>query len=272
MGRQTHDENDEIADLERMARQGPAGGGGGDLNSPLYVDGSEGMVFGPDFPPGIYALEVTDIELKQSKGGFDEKTGKTKESIPYLLFTFTCLAGEDPNMVGATIEDRLMAKGKGVTRFKIFAKAVGMWNDEADRFEGRPSDFMGARVWAKIKTEKSVYNGNDRERSVIDFAGYEPIDKYPLPDDGLYEDEDEGVEHEAPAPAPAPVAAAPRVRAAAPVAAPVIEDDVDDLEAGEAEEMDDLGEIEAEPEVQQPVARPRARAAGAAGTQPPWKQ
>jgi hypothetical protein len=47
---------------------------------------------------------------------------------------------------------------------------------------------------------------------------------------------------------------------------------VDDLEAGEAEEMDDLGEIEAEPEVQQPVARPRARAAGAAGTQPPWKQ
>jgi hypothetical protein len=245
MSRLTHDENDEIADLERMARQRPTGDSGGDLNSSLVVQGKEGASFGAAFQPGLYALEVTNLALKQSKG-IDAKTGLSKEVIPYLEITFTCITGVDPTMAGQTIEDRLMAKGKGVTRFKIFAKAVGLWDDEQDQFSGRPSDFMGVQVWANVVTENSVYKGIPRDRSIIEFAGYEPIDKYPLPDNDYFEDEDEVA-----TPAAAPVAAAP------------VEDD-DDLEPIEDEE-------EAEP-APQPAVRPRARAAGQPGEAPPWKQ
>jgi hypothetical protein len=246
MSRLTHDENDEIADLERMARQRPTGDSGGDLNSFMQVDGKEGAAFGPAFPVGLYALEVTDLALKQSKG-IDAKTGLSKEVIPYLEITFTCITGVDPTMAGQVIQDRLMAKGKGVTRFKIFAKAVGLWDDEQDQFSGRPSDFMGVQVWANVVTEKSVFKGIERERSIIDFAGYEPIDKYPLPDDDYFDD----------------AAGDPSGPSIGPATAAPVEDD-DDLETIEVEE-------EAEP-VPQPAARPRARAAGQPGDTPPWKQ
>jgi hypothetical protein len=245
MSRLTEVENDEIADLERMARQRPSGDSGGDLNSFLQVDGKEGAAFGPAFPAGLYALEVTDLALKQSKG-IDAKTGLSKEVIPYLEITFTCITGVDPTMAGQVIQDRLMAKGKGVTRFKIFAKAVGLWDDEQDQFSGRPSDFMGARVWGNVVTEKSVFKGIERERSIIDFAGYEPIDKYPLPDDDYFDDEEE---------TPAAVAA--------PVAAPVEDDD--DLETLEVDEEEPVQQAA-------PAPRPRARAAGQPGDTPPWKQ
>jgi hypothetical protein len=249
MSRLTEVENDEIADLERMARQRPTGDSGGDLNSFLQVDGKEGAAFGASFVPGKYALEVIDLALKMSKGGWDEKKQITKESIPYLEITFSCIAGEDPSMVGETIQDRLMAKGKGVTRFKIFAKAVDMWDDENDQFSGCPADFMGVKVWSTIKTEKTKdQNDNERERSIIDFAGYEPIDKYPLPDDDYFDDEDEVA-----TPAAAPVAAAP------------VEDD-DDLEPIEDEDEEEPVQAAA------PAPRPRARATGQPGDTPPWKQ
>lgn len=247
-------EMQEIEDLERMARRAPAGGDGAgmDLNGPLFVDGKEGVNVGVQFAPGKYALEVVNLELKMSKGGFDERTQTTKESIPYLELTFVCIAGEDPTMVGAEITDRLMAKGKGVTRFKIFAKAVGMWDDDSDQFNGRPIDFMGCQVWATIKDEKSVYQGQERIRSIVDFAGYEPIDKYPLPADdleGAFDDEDHAVASPA-------------------VAPPVEEEDDEDLSAGQVEEA-----AEPAPAPERPAAasRPRARAAGQAGGAPPWK-
>jgi hypothetical protein len=217
------------------------------------VDGKEGVQMGAFFPPGTYAFEILNVILKQSKGGLDERTGVDKPSIPYIEVALSCIAGEFPDMVGESITDRLMCKGKGVTRFKVFAKALGMWDDEGDRFAGRPLDFIGGRVWATVKTEKSKDKaGNERERSIIDFAGYMPIDKYPLPDDELYGD----------------VADEEEVAVAPAVAAPVVVDEDDDLEAGE---LEDDGQDEAE--VAPPAAaRPRARAAGAAGGQPPWKQ
>jgi hypothetical protein len=273
MSRLTDQDNDEIADLERMNRRSPSGDGGGDLNGPLYVDGSEGAPIGARFPVGEdgkarYAFIVSNLELKQSKGGFDEKTQRTKESIPYLELTLTCIGGEYPEMAGEIIQDRLMAKGKGVTRFKIFAKAVGMWDDDNDRFSGRPIDFMDAQVWGTVKIEKSTYQGQERERSIIDFAGYEPIDKYPLPDDGYFDP---------PTPEPAPAvkpAVKPAAAVVAPPAAPVAEAVEDEtLEAEEDDEgLEPLEEAEAAPEPARPAVRPRARAAGQPGAQPPWAE
>ena len=261
MARVTDNENDEIADLERMARRAPSGDSGGDLNSPMFVDGKEGVAVGAFFPPGKYALRVIDLLLKQSKGGFDEKTQMNKESIPYLELTFICLGGETPQMVGEQITDRLMCKGKGVTRFKVFAKAVGLWNDDTDTCSARPIDFLETEVWATIKTEKSTYNNQERERSIIDFAGFEPIDKYPLVDDGIFADEDEE-ETSTSVPATADDV-------------PAEDEDDEDMTAGIPEEPETEDEVEEEIEtVAAPVApptRPRARAAGQAGAQPPWK-
>jgi hypothetical protein len=251
--------DEEVAELERLQRRPPSGGGGGSaigLNDYFSVDGKEGVPAGVLFTPGKYALQVIDLNMKLSKGGIDDKTQQAKEQIPYLELTFKVIACDDPEFIDQTITDRLMAKGKGVTRFKVFAKAVGLWDDEKDQFTGRPLDFMEAFVWATVKTEKSNYKGNDQERSIIDFAGYEPISKYPLPDDSYF--------------------GAPDGEPDAPAA--VVEDDEpEDLETlpvdEETEGEDDLEPLDdPEPVAAKPAARPRAAAAaGQSGGKPPWK-
>jgi len=253
--------DDEVAELERLQRKSPSGNGGGSigLNDDFTVDGSEGGGGYVLFTPGKYALQVVDLIMKESKGGIDEKTQQAKAKIPYLELTFKVISCDDPQFIGETITDRLMAKGKGVTRFKVFAKAVGLWDDDKDQFSGKPIDFMEAFVWADVKTETSTYKNQERDRSIIDFAGYEPISKYPLPDDSYFGSVEDN--HET-------------------VAVPVVEteddDPEDDLEVNEEElpedELEPLDDPEPVEEVVAPRPRPRAAAAaGQAGGKAPWK-
>lgn len=218
----------DLEELNRATRRSRGGGDGyDDIDAPVSIDCTEAGRVGVLWPEGKHPFEVTKVERKQSKGGYDEKKGLMKDPTPYMEVELTCIGGD---MRGELLSDRLMLAGKGLTRFVIFADAFGLYDKEAKVFNGRLSDFLGQQVWAAVVTEKSEYQGRSRERSVVDFAGYEPINTYPvpgyeemesgevLPGQGALSaaDLEEEVEEEAvPEPVPAPRPAARRPAAAA---------------------------------------------------------
>lgn len=217
-------------------------GGGGNIDEVLDIDLSEAGQIGTIWPEGKYPFEIVKVERKQSQGGYDEQKQIIKESIPYAELTLNCIGGD---MIGEMLTDRLMLAGKGLSRFVIFTDALGMYDKEQKRFTGRLADFIGQRVWAAVVTEKQTYKGRPRERSIIDFAGYEPIHAYELPENcvlqlGEFDEEmsdetppdaetaepvEESLEPELahieppPSPAPPPAPARPAVRRATPAAA-----------------------------------------------------
>lgn len=229
----------DLEELERQTKPRGSGGGGGNIDEVITLDLSEAGQIGTVWPEGKHPFEIVAVEKKQSQPRFDERTQTMKEGgVPYVELTLSCIGGD---MIGEVLSDRLMLAGKGLTRFVIFTDALGMYDKENKQFTGRLADFIGQRVWAAVVTEKSEYKGRPRERSIIDFAGYEPITAYQLPDNcvlQLGEFDEEMFEENSPAtesvepieevletepeppsaPAPTPAPARSAVRRAAPAA------------------------------------------------------
>jgi hypothetical protein len=247
----------DIEELERESRRPRGGTGGGNVDEVLTLDLSEAGRIGVIWPEGKYPLEITSVEKKASQPRFDEKTQTMREGgVPYVELELTCIGGD---LLHEKLQDRLMLAGKGLSRFVVFADAIDMYNKDSKSFTGRLGDFLGQQVWAAVVTERTEFKGRPRERSIIDFAGYEPISAYPVPgaDDG---DEDDLEELEQ---AQESLTAA-RSQGTRPLRTIMAETEA------EEEELDET--LMAPPT---PVEPPRARrataaAAGSPGGQPPW--
>lgn len=244
----------DLEELERASRRSRSSENNG-LDEKVTIDCTDAAKIGVVWPEGKHPFEVTKVEKKQSQARFDEKRQEMKEGgTPYTELELTCIGGD---MRGETISDRLMLAGKGLSRFVIFADAIGMYNKENKSFTGRLSDFLGQQVWAAVVTEKSTYQGRDRERSIIDFAGYEPITAYPMPDAVPFEVDgnDSYVEEK-------------KNRSE------IEDDEVMEGEVMEGEVMEGEAEMElpvpSPPSHSHPTARRATAVAGSAGTKPPW--
>jgi len=238
----TEQDRRDLAELERASRSPRGSGGTGNLDEVMSLDLSEAGRIGVIWPEGKHPFEITGVEKKASQPRFNEKTQSMNEGgVPYAELQLTCIGGD---MRGEVLSDRLMLAGKGLSRFVIFADAIGMYDKENKSFTGKLADFIGQRVWGAVVTEKSTYQGRPRERSIIDFAGYEPITAYAMPDGEIFENDpgDDNYTEE-------------------------------ELEAAETEELQAVVEepvVQAPAPVARPVARRAVAAAGAPGNKPPW--
>ncbi len=231
----TDQDRRDLAELERASRRPRGSGDGGGLDEVLSLDLSAAGAVGVIWPEGKHPFEITGVEKKASQPRFNEKTQTMNEGgVPYAELQLTCIGGD---MKDETLSDRLMLAGKGLSRFVIFADAIGMYDKENKSFTGKLADFIGQRVWGAVVTEKSSYQGRARERSIIDFAGYEPITAYAMPDGEVFDEDLETL--------------------------PIPYQD-------EQEEMEPVEELPLEAPVGRPAARRAVAAAGAPGNKPPW--
>ncbi len=136
------------------------------------------------WPEGRHPFRVVTVEEAVGKPK-DDGFGGTKPGTPYILIGLECTEGP---CEGMGIEDRLMREGKGLSRLKMFIKAVGLLNEDTGTFTGCWADFLNKRVWATIETEENQYQGKTNQRSKVAFAGYEAAEAWGVPKEDEFDE------------------------------------------------------------------------------------
>ncbi len=184
------EELSDIEALERAANQRP--GSNPNLYENRRMDFSDVPDATADFPlfeEGRHPFKVIAVEEKIGKPKTDAM-GYEKAGTPYVEIQLECTDGPS---LGWKLFDRLMLEGKGISRLKMFVKAVGLL-DENGAFVGCWGDFLGKSVWGMVETERREYQGKATERSKIAFAGYEPIEAWGFPKEDEFDEEPPVVE------------------------------------------------------------------------------
>jgi len=137
-----------------------------DLDEAVTVDFT-GVTLDEVWVPGKYPCRCTKLSKKTSKKG-----------IPYWALEWMVLAG--PNKT-KFINDMCMMSGGGLKKTLCLYAALGLTiGNEVVTVTGR--DLFEKDVWLTIVNKPDQQN-QEKLRSQVDFEGYEPIEKYPLPAD-----------------------------------------------------------------------------------------
>lgn len=222
----------EMSDVDLLMKSAnKSASGGGDIytgwGSRNFSDVEEAQ--GWVWEKGWHPFVATGVEIKRSK----------EKQQEYLEVTAAAIGGPRK---GKELKIRLMLEGKGRPNFLAFMSAVDLWDRESRQPLGVPADIIDRHFWGDVTTEKREYQGEERERSVVKYAGYAHIDKYELPENADLVDNsdlDTFFEEETPAEEPVPEPEA---------------------------------ETQPEPVATAPApAKPRRVAASGAGSTPPWR-